>query len=259
MGSSLVQHSDMTRSAFFTHLGRLTFGLSLSGCRLLLPPATRPLRTLRYGLTNGKAREIFILLPGRLSHPEEFAKHGLVDLIQKKHPMAEIVVPDLHLGYYMDRLMPQCLHEEIILPARKKGQRVTLVGISMGGLGALMTALIHPEALDSVLLLSPFVGDAALLSEIKTAGGIQHWQPGEIVPRNKEEAMKKLWAEMQKRWLPHGGPPMPMQMITGRQDRLLASNRQFAEAFLSEGQFSEIEGGHEWQCWHRGMELFLEK
>jgi enterochelin esterase-like enzyme len=159
----------------------------------------------------------------------------------------------------MDRLMPQCLHEEILLPARKKGQRVTLVGISMGGLGALMTALIHPQEVQEVLLLSPFVGDEALMTEIRSAGGIRHWQPGEIVPRNKNEAMKKLWAEMQKRWLPRGGPPMPIQMITGREDRLLASNRLFAESFLSQENFSEIEGGHEWRCWGQGMKLFLEK
>jgi hypothetical protein len=259
MGISLVEHPFMTRSTFFTQLGWLTLGLSLPSCRIFLPPATRPLRTQRYGMTNGKAQELFILLPGRHSHPEEFARYGLVDLIQRHHPQAEIIVPDLHLGYYAARLMPQCLHEEIIQPARKKGQRVTLVGVSMGGLGALMTALIHPKEVQEVLLLSPFVGSDALMSEIRAAGGIRQWQPGEIVPKNKDEAMKKLWAEMQKNWLPHGGPPMPIKMITGRKDRLLASNRQLAEAFLTMDSFSEIEGGHDWQCWHQGLKIFLEK
>lgn len=258
-GKSFVELSLMSRSAFITLASWLTLSLSLTGCRIFLPPATRPIRTQHYGLTSSKTKDLFILLPGRHSHPEEFARYGLVDLIQQRYPQAEIIVPDLHLGYYMDRLMPQCLYEEIILPARKKGQRVTLVGTSMGGLGALMTALILPEDVHEVLLLSPYVGSDALMSEIRAANGIRHWQPGEIVPKNKDEAMKKLWAEMKKRWLPQGGPPMPIKMITGRQDRLLASNRQFAEAFLPAGKFTEIEGGHEWNCWHQGMKIFLEK
>jgi hypothetical protein len=47
-----------------------------------------------------EARELVLLLPGRLSPPEEFVQFGLVDLVRRERPSARIVAPDLHLGYY---------------------------------------------------------------------------------------------------------------------------------------------------------------
>jgi hypothetical protein len=75
--------------------------LPMSACRLLLAPATRPLRKLQFEPQGNKAQELVLLLPGRLSRPEEFVQFGIVDLIQKERPLARSVAPDLHLGYYM--------------------------------------------------------------------------------------------------------------------------------------------------------------
>jgi hypothetical protein len=69
-----------------------------------------------------------LLLPGRLSPPEEFVQYGIVDLVRKERPLARIVAPDLHLGYYMRGLADVCLHEEIIGPAKKQGLRVMMLG-----------------------------------------------------------------------------------------------------------------------------------
>ena len=61
----------------------------------------------------GKANELVVLLPGRFSQPEEFERHGIVDLVREKRPHARVAAPDLHLGYYVDRIPHTCLHEEI--------------------------------------------------------------------------------------------------------------------------------------------------
>ncbi len=246
----------MRRSKFLQFMTALA-ALPMPSCRLLLPKPTRPLRKLQFEPNGNAAQELVLLLPGRLSPPEEFVQYGLVQLIQQERPMARIVAPDLHLGYYMSGLADTCLHEELIGPAKKQGLRVTIVGVSMGGLGALMYSLRYPGQVDEMFLLSPFVGDKALLAEIEQAGGLEKWESPVVTPRNKAEALQKMWMEMKRQWLPRSGPPFPIVLAVGKSDRLLSSNRFFARSILKPHQLIEIEGGHDWDCWRRGIELWL--
>lgn len=248
----------MKRSHFLHQLGAASMALALTSCRLMLPEATRPMRTLSYApKAGGRADELVVLLPGRFNKPEEFERQGIVEIVRQKRPHARVAAPDLHLGYYVDRIPHTCLHEEIVRPARLRGERVTLMGVSMGGLGSLIYTLRYPHELKEVLMLAPFVGEDDLMDEIEAAGGIENWHPGEIVPRNKEEGIKKFWVEMKNQWHANGGPPVPMKIITGRDDRHLTSNRFFTRSFLQEHQFAEIDGGHNWTCWKQGAALLL--
>jgi pimeloyl-ACP methyl ester carboxylesterase len=246
----------MMRDRFLQCLSALAL-LPMAACRLLVPNPTRPVRVLSFAPRRGKTTELVVLLPGRLSQPEEFVKYGLVDLVRAKRPQALIVAPDLHMGYYMAGKADVCLHEEIIHEAHLRGESVTLLGVSMGGLGALIYSLRYPQEVQEVLLLSPFVGEEKLLSEIEASGGLQYWQSAVEVPRNKEEALQKTWGEIKRQWLPKGGPPVPMKLVVGKQDRLLSSNQFFAKTLLMPEQYHEIEGGHEWECWRRGAEILL--
>src|SRR5712672_3477612 len=55
--------------------------------------------------------------------------------------LADIVVADLHFGYYLRQTAIERLREDVILPARTRGyQCISLVGISLGGFGALYYA-----------------------------------------------------------------------------------------------------------------------
>ena len=231
--------------------------LPMSACRLLLPPPTRPVRKLQFDPQGNEARELVVLLPGRLSPPEEFVQFGIVDLVRKERPLARIVVPDLHLGYYMRGLADVCLHEEIIAPAKKQGLRVTIIGVSMGGLGALTYSLRFPGEVDEMLLLSPFVGEKELLAEIEQAGGLENWDSPVETPRNKAEALQKMWIEMKRQWLSRSGPPFPISLAVGKRDKLLTSNQFFGRSFLKPDQLIEIEGVHDWDCWRRGAAILL--
>lgn len=198
-----------------------------------------------------------LLLPGRWSPPEEFVQFGIVDIIQKERPLARILAPDLHLGYYMRGVADACLHEEIIGPAKKQGLRVTIIGVSMGGLGALSYSLRFPGEVDEMLLLSPFVGDKDLVAEIERAGGLEKWESPVGTPRSKAEALQKMWIEMKRQWLPRAGPPFPIAIAVGKSDRLLASNQFFTRSILQPYQLIEIQGGHDWACWKQGMVILL--
>jgi pimeloyl-ACP methyl ester carboxylesterase len=248
----------MMRAKFLRFMMTLAT-LPMSACRLLLPAATRPMRKLQFDPQDNETRELILLLPGRLSPPEEFVQFGIVDLVRKHRPQARIVAPDLHLGYYMKGLVDTCMHEEIIDPAKQQGLSVTIIGISMGGLGALIYSLRFPGKVDEMFLLSPFVGDQKLLAEIEKAGGLKNWSSPVETPRSKSEALQKLWMEMKRQWLPHSGPPFPFTLVVGKSDKLLSSNQFFAHSILKPDQLIEIEGGHEWDCWQRGIELLLSK
>jgi len=61
--------------------------------------------------------------------------------------------------------------------ARRSGvKRGRLVGVSMGGLGALIHDVEYPDQADELILLSPFVGDEAALREIEASGGLMKWR-----------------------------------------------------------------------------------
>jgi pimeloyl-ACP methyl ester carboxylesterase len=246
----------MMRSKFLRFMTAVA-ALPMSACRLLLPPPTRPLRKLQFEPQGNETRELVLLLPGRLSPPEEFVEFGIVDLVRKERPLARIVAPDLHLGYYMRGLADSCLHEEIIGPAKKQGLRVTIIGVSMGGLGALTYSLRFPGEVDEMLLLSPFVGDKQLLAEIERAGGLEKWESPVGTPRSKAEALQKMWIEMKRQWLSRSGPPFPIALAVGKSDKLLTSNQFFALSILKPDQLIEIEGGHDWDCWRRGAAILL--
>ncbi len=239
------------------HFAQLLCLLPLSSCRLLPPAVTRPVKKLVFEAVSGESNELVVMLPGRYSSPMEFAREGMVALVQKKRPNARVVVPDLHLGYYMNRTVEMCLWEEILSPASKQGMKVTLVGVSMGGLGALIAALKYPQSVREVFLLAPYLGEPALMAEIAQAGGLALWKPGTVEAVNKDSSMRLLWARLQKAWLPIGQRKIPVALACGLRDRHLTSNRFFAQSLLTSENYHEVPGGHDWPAWRLGLQAML--
>jgi enterochelin esterase-like enzyme len=110
-----------------------------------------------------------------------------------------------------------------------------------------------------MFLLSPFVGDKELLTEIERAGGLEKWESPVGTPRSKAEALQKMWIDMKRQWPSRSGPPFPISLAVGKSDKLLTSNRFFARSILKPDQLIEIEGGHDWDCWRRGTVILLSK
>ena len=243
----------MTRS----HFARLLCCLPFSSCRLLPPRASRPVKKLVFEPVTGAAKEWVVMLSGRYSSPMEFDREGLVEQIQKKRPEARIVVPDLHLGYYMNRTVEICLWEEILSPAYTEGMQVTMVGVSMGGLGALIAALKYPHAVHEVLLLAPYLGEPELVEEISQAGGLAFWKAGNVEAVDKDSSMRLLWARLKETWLTASGPEIPVALACGLRDRHRVSNELFARSFLTSENYHEVAGGHDWAAWRLGLEAML--
>ncbi|MCU0796719.1 MAG: alpha/beta fold hydrolase [Akkermansiaceae bacterium] len=214
----------------------------LSSCGWIPEKPVTPVRTIVSEPT-GPARELVVLLPGRWSEPEEFAAEGFTDLVRARHPQARIVAPDLHVGYYMAGMAADRIEQEIIAPARRTGvKRITLVGISMGGLGALMHAAEYPQSADQLVLLSPFAGEEEVIDEIAAAGGLARWQVAEpLAPRDYS---RRLWRHFQKQ------PPTGIRLGCGESDRLAPTSRLIAAELLDRNDALWLPGDHDWPTWN---------
>jgi pimeloyl-ACP methyl ester carboxylesterase len=194
----------------------------------------------------GDADHLVVFLRGRSNRPEEFRIWGMFAQARRRWPRARLVAPDLHPGYYYTRTATRRLHEDVVAPARAGGAtKITLVGISLGGLGALLYELEHPGMVDEIILLSPYLGEDQVWREIAVAGGIAGWQPGLIAT---DDYSRQLWQGLRQRW-PQGAGAGRVRIACGEGDRFLPANRLFAESFLASGDFVWLPGGHNWPTW----------
>lgn len=227
----------------------------LSSCLWIPRQPETPVRVIS-SEPSGKPRQLVVMLPGRWSRPEEFQQEGLMQLARDHWPQARIVAPNLHLGYYTNRVIVDRLHHDVILPAKRDGvKEIIVVGVSMGGLGALIYDLEHPGIIDRMILLSPFVGDEKVVSEIDTAGGVRSWKPG---PIEEKDFSRKLWMGLKREWLGQRQRP-EVVLACGDKDRLFPSNERFASDFLKPREVIQLPGDHDWPTWRTAFSMALEK
>lgn len=132
---------------------------------------TVPLRTLAIG-ADSDHDTLVVLLPGIRDVPEDFARPAFAD----RSNNFDLLAVDAHWGYYEARSIVDRLHEDVIEPARRGGYaQIWLVGISLGGFGALLYVDRFPNEIEGIVLLAPYLGEPALASAIEEAGGLDAW------------------------------------------------------------------------------------
>lgn len=225
----------------------------LAGCALF-PPTRDRLDVLELGgRCTPQADTLLVFLPGRYDKPQDLVSNGFARAVRERGLDADIVIPDLHFGYYLERTAVDRLHQDVIGPARAKGYRqIRLVGISLGGFGALLYAQMHPGMVDELVLIAPYLGESRIHQEIARAGGLKAWDPGQWTPEDYE---RTLWA-----WLRgQGADASPfISLGYGRNDSFAMSNRLLAAA-LPESRVTSTAGGHEWAPWLRIWETALDR
>lgn len=227
--------------------------LTLPSCGLLPRSTPTPVPTLAAGQTKGS--ELIVFLPGRWSKVSEFEQEGFFEIARKHWPEARLVAADLHIGYYKNQSMARRLHEDVILPARRSGvKNVRLVGVSMGGLGALIYDAEYPGQADELILLSPFVGEDEALREIEASGDLMKWRPA---PPAARDFSRKLWLELREKRLVKGDATKVL-LGCGTEDKLAASNRLFAKEFLKLDEQLWIPGDHDWPTWRPLFEKLIQ-
>lgn len=228
--------------------------LALGACGSAIPPATRPIRTVGWSPAQARRSDrLLVLLPGRLSPPEEFRSEGLeAELARTLGPVDQVAV-DAHVGYYLSGAFVETLAEDVLVPARKAGFRdVWIVGASLGGSGALAILKKRPDLVDGLVLLAPYLGSDEVVKRVKRFGREIRSAPPPSDP--KERFFEELWAWL----LTPDGARAPIAVGYGRSDRFVASHR-FLSTLLPPDRVVEVDGGHDWSAWRRAMAELLRR
>lgn len=203
----------------------------------------------------GEEQRLVVFLPGIDDVAEDFVRRGFVDEARRHGALAGATVLDAHYGYYAARTIHPLLSEDVIAPARAQGYRqVWLTGISLGGFGAASFAASNPEQVAGLMLLAPYLGDDALIREIRSAGGPRQWEPGRI---GADDYPRKLWAWLQREYL-SGTPQVPLYLGYGEGDRFAPAHRLLAELIGPE-RVQTVRGGHDWRTWERLWRHFMQR
>jgi pimeloyl-ACP methyl ester carboxylesterase len=243
----------MKAAKIFQQARRLgaAFALLLwAGCARLRPTPV-PLRTLDLTL-RGHHPTLVVFLPGRRDSPEDFRRYGFAELAQRQGLDADFVAVDAHPGYYFNKTIVTRLREDVLGPARKTYRRILVVGISIGGTGALLYAAEHPEDVDGIILLAPYLGSDAVIDEIDRAGGPLRWQPPP--PDGSDDFERRMWSFVRSNQAAATALPgaetrsIPLYLGWGESDRFARANALLGSALPAERAF-HAPGGHEWKAW----------
>ncbi|MBE0582418.1 MAG: alpha/beta hydrolase [Desulfofustis sp.] len=236
----------------------ITHGLVVLMATLLFGCSTNaPLRTLYYQADQPpRTKNMIIFLRGRGGSHEDFAAEGFVEAVRVRRLPADMAAPNAHFGYYLGETLIPRLKEDVIEPARRDGyEQFWLVGVSMGGLGALLYAREHPEDVAGVYIISPFLGWSGILKEIEEAGGLRSWEPGPYDP--DQDWQRMLW-----HWLQQGAAgqqELPLLYLGyGTDDPYLAGQSLLA-AILPTDRVFAIPGDHTAKTMEELWRIFLDR
>jgi pimeloyl-ACP methyl ester carboxylesterase len=220
-------------------------------------PASVPVATIAHARQPEKhASTLIVLLPGKRSHAGDFARNGFVDLARDHGVDADLVEVDLDLRYYKKGTASLRLWEDVVAPARASGyERIWIVGISLGGSGAIAFARDHAEALTGLVLLSPWLGPPEAGEKIRAAGGLTTWTPdSEAVAGFVEALVVANWAFLKEVSASAAAPALYLGF--GTDEPMLPSFDVLAAA-LPDDRVVRVPGGHRWKTWRALWEKIL--
>jgi pimeloyl-ACP methyl ester carboxylesterase len=181
-----------------------------------------------------------IWLPGAYDTARSFVDEGFAATVAKRGTQLDLRFVDLEMTHLQDRCPLEKLRSEIILPAQTAGVSTWLAGISLGGLIALDYASTHPDEIDGLCLLAPYLGNRMLIDEIAA---------GRLAEAGAEH---RVW-----RYIKTQIDRAPVYLGYGRQDRFARAHDLMAAA-LPAKSVDVIDGGHEWRTWRKLWERFLD-
>jgi pimeloyl-ACP methyl ester carboxylesterase len=229
---------------------------ALAGCASMHAPV--PMTAQVDAVEGGGARCLIVFLPGYGDQGDTFRKEGFVDLVRRARLSADVIAADATFPYYVGGTFVERLETDLIAPARRRGYaRTWLIGASMGGFGALLYSAQRPAQVDGVLALAPYLGDQAMLGQIRDAGGLARWQAPPAAEPNADNFQPQIWRWL-KEVLVEGRPGPALWLGWGTRDRLRDAAGLMAAAMPPE-RVLNAPGGHDWRTWRRLMEQFLER
>lgn len=223
----------------------------------------KPLQTLTYSSTAERSKHLIVFLRGMggawgcLIEPHKcFETLGFVEAVQEKRLPFDMVAPDLNFTYYEKRTLVERLTQDVIKPAKAVGyEKIWLVGVSMGGLGAILYRVKAAEPVDGVLLLGPYLGEPSILAEISKVGGLKKWNPG---PYGGEKDWQRMVWDGLKQAGEHPDEPIPLYLGVGLDDLFYEGQKLLADA-LPPDRVIAVSGGHKLSTFKKIWDIFLDR
>ncbi len=210
------------------------------------PPVTVPIGTVDFRQPGAERQQtLLVFLPGIRDSAKSYAREGFVAAVRASGAKADMIGVEAHIGYYLKKEFLPRLKEDVILPAKRQGYRqIWLVGISLGGLGAVWYDVENPGDLAGIVALSPYLGEPEIVDEVARAGGLTAWQPpGDI----EKDDQRKIWRGIKS----YEQPKKRMGRVFlgyGTEDKFATADGLLA-AILPPSQLFTIRGGHDWKTW----------
>jgi pimeloyl-ACP methyl ester carboxylesterase len=182
---------------------------------------------------------LLVMLPGVGIEAAEFAEHGMIAAVRERGLAVDVVAVRPELDLYLDGDVAAVLHREVIEPELARGvRRIWLLGISLGGMGAVLYAGAYEGVVEGVILLAPFLGTQGTIAEIEAAGGFAAWSGGAVtVPEGRMLG-----------WLRERPEGVKVYLGYGEADRFARGHRLLAETLPAANVVTEA-GGHDWGTW----------
>jgi pimeloyl-ACP methyl ester carboxylesterase len=200
-------------------------------------------------------RSLLVMLPGVNMAPQDFVDNGVIAALHERSWPVDVVTAAAAADFYLDGNIVERLEADVIAPALAQGYRqLRFLGVSLGGMGALLYARAHPGAVVGIVLLAPFLGVSGTVAEVARAGGLTLWEPGAIAA-NDGERQVLAWL---KDYAAAPSSYPKLMLGYGRSDRFAAGHALLARELPPE-QVLVAEGGHDWATWQRLWQGLLDR
>ncbi len=198
---------------------------------------------------------LLIMLPGARNTPRHLSENGFVQALRERNLPVDVLALDAHADLYLDRADIEQLLHQTLDAARKHGyRRIWLLGISLGGSGAMICATQRTAQIEGLFLLAPFLGTRGIVAEVEAAGGLAGWRPGEIGNRDYERALLE-----RIRCSPIGSDKFPAVYLGFGQDDRYRGGSMLLLKRISPQHVVTTTGGHDWETWKALWNMMLDK
>jgi pimeloyl-ACP methyl ester carboxylesterase len=213
-------------------------------------PALVPVPTIAHAARpTARASTLIVLLPGKGSRAGDFQHNGFIDSARERGMDADFVEADLCFSYYEEGTDAKRLWEDVVTPARTAGyERLWLVGISLGGSGAIRFAREHPDAVAGLVLLSPWLGPPEASVPIRAAGGLAAWTPEPQAAAGPFASLVLGNWEFLKSVSATGGRRPTLYLGYGL-DEPMGPSLDVLAASLPADHVVHVPGSHRWKTW----------
>lgn len=246
----------MTSESFVRTLAIVGLSLLLGACAAG-GDVRKPIPSEFFAAKNPSHR-LVVMLPGRGDDLQSMKHKDVASIIQQSWPDADVILTGLTMPFYREGRAAQRLHDEIIEPARSAGAKeIWLMGISLGGMGCVLYEHEYPGQTQGLLLLSPYLGDQAIQTKIRDAGGLQAWQPGPQQALNSKTFQHELWRTL-KDVSENSSRAKDVWLIYGA-DEPFREPIELVTPWLPPDHSIMLEGNHNWDLWVPAMTRLLKQ